>query len=168
MGDARLLMLGLDAAGKTTVLYKLKNNETITTIPTVGFNVEELEYKRLRMTVWDIGGQDKIRKLWRHYYEGVEGLIFVVDCNDRDRIDDAHDELQRILGDGAFPDSAALLVFANKQDLPHSLTPVEVIDKLQLRNVVGRPWFVQPTCTTSGDGLHSGLDWLADCMEIKR
>merc|ERR1711990_280585 len=85
--EMRILMVGLDAAGKTTVLYKFKLGEGVTTIPTVGFNVEEVTYKNLRMTVWDIGGQDRIRKLWCHYYVGTQGLIFVVDSSDRDRIE---------------------------------------------------------------------------------
>jgi small GTP-binding protein len=68
--EYRILMLGLDAAGKTTLLYKLKLGEIQTTIPTIGFNVETLEYKNLKFTVWDVGGQTKIRHLWRHYYQG--------------------------------------------------------------------------------------------------
>merc|ERR1719238_1236548 len=75
----RIVMVGLDAAGKTTVLYNLKLGEVLTTVPTVGFNVETVEYKNISFTVWDIGGQDKIRKLWRHYYLGTHGVIFVVD-----------------------------------------------------------------------------------------
>ena len=66
--DMRILMVGLDAAGKTTILYKLKLGEVVTTIPTIGFNVETVEYKNISFTVWDVGGQDKIRNLWRHYY----------------------------------------------------------------------------------------------------
>jgi len=66
----RLLMLGLDAAGKTTILYKLKLNQDVTTIPTVGFNVETVTYKNVKFNVWDVGGQDKIRPLWRHYFSG--------------------------------------------------------------------------------------------------
>merc|ERR1719331_3083772 len=93
----RILMVGLDAAGKTTVLYKLKLGEVVTTIPTIGFNVETVEYKNIRFTVWDIGGQDKLRKLWRHYYQGNHGLIFVVDSSDRDRIDVAREELEKTL-----------------------------------------------------------------------
>merc|ERR1712167_293976 len=85
----RILMVGLDAAGKTTILYKLKLGEVVTTIPTIGFNVETVEYKNINFTVWDVGGQDKIRKLWRHYYLNTQGLIFVVDSNDRDRVKDA-------------------------------------------------------------------------------
>merc|ERR1712182_60385 len=85
--EMRILMVGLDAAGKTTILYKLKLGEVVTTIPTIGFNVETVEYKNISFTVWDVGGQDKIRPLWRHYYQNTQGLIFVVDSNDRDRIE---------------------------------------------------------------------------------
>lgn len=115
--EMRILMLGLDAAGKTTILYKLKLNQSVTTIPTVGFNVETVQYKNVKFNVWDVGGQDKIRPLWRHYYTGTQGLVFVVDSQDRDRIDEARQELHRIIGDREMRE-ALLLVFANKQDLP--------------------------------------------------
>merc|ERR1712072_1495350 len=95
--EMRILMVGLDAAGKTTILYKLKLGEVVTTIPTIGFNVETVEYKNISFTVWDVGGQDKIRPLWRHYYQNTQGIIFVVDSNDRDRIEDAREELVRML-----------------------------------------------------------------------
>ncbi|XP_070571399.1 ADP-ribosylation factor 1-like [Ptychodera flava] len=85
--QARMLMLGLDAAGKTTILYKIKLNETVTTIPTIGFNVETVKPKKgLEFIVWDVGGQEKIRALWRHYYTGIDGLIFVVDSSDKLRL----------------------------------------------------------------------------------
>jgi len=84
--EVRILMVGLDAAGKTTILYKLKLGEVVTTIPTIGFNVETVEYKNISFTVWDVGGQDKIRPLWRHYYANTQGIIFVIDSNDRDRV----------------------------------------------------------------------------------
>ena len=90
-------IVGLDAAGKTTILYKLKLGEIVTTIPTIGFNVETVEYKNICFTVWDVGGQDKIRPLWRHYFQNTQGLIFVVDSNDRERITEAQDELQKMV-----------------------------------------------------------------------
>merc|ERR1711874_586737 len=117
--EMRILMVGLDAAGKTTILYKLKLGEVVTTIPTIGFNVETVEYKNISFTVWDVGGQDKIRPLWRHYYQGTQGLIFVVDSNDRERIGEARDELNKTLNEDEMRD-AILLVFANKQDLPNA------------------------------------------------
>lgn len=90
-------VVGLDAAGKTTILYKLKLGEIVTTIPTIGFNVETVEYKNICFTVWDVGGQDKIRPLWRHYFQNTQGLIFVVDSNDRERIAEAEKELQNMV-----------------------------------------------------------------------
>merc|ERR1711966_381525 len=95
--EMRILMVGLDAAGKTTILYKLKLGEVVTTIPTIGFNVETVDYKNISFNVWDVGGQDKIRPLWRHYYEGANGIIFVVDSNDSDRIEEAKGELDQML-----------------------------------------------------------------------
>eukprot|EP01127_Copromyxa_protea_P009035 TRINITY_DN2098_c0_g1_i2.p1 TRINITY_DN2098_c0_g1~~TRINITY_DN2098_c0_g1_i2.p1 ORF type:complete len:146 (+),score=12.67 TRINITY_DN2098_c0_g1_i2:38-439(+) len=86
--SGRILMIGLDSAGKTTTLYNFKMGEVVTTTPTIGFNVESLVYKNVNLTVWDIGGQDKIRVLWRHYYTNTTGLIFVVDSNDHERIDE--------------------------------------------------------------------------------
>merc|ERR1712093_432806 len=97
--EQRVLIVGLDAAGKTTTLYKLKLGEVVTTIPTIGFNVETVEYKNISFTAWDVGGQDKIRPLWRHYYQNTQGLIFVVDSNDRERVVEAREELQRMLNE---------------------------------------------------------------------
>merc|ERR1712032_328304 len=101
----RILMVGLDAAGKTTVLYKLKPGEIVTTIPTIGFNFETVEYKNICFTVWDVGGQDKIRPLWRHYFQNTQGLIFVVDSNDRERITEAQEELQKMLQEDELRDA---------------------------------------------------------------
>ena len=125
-----------------------------------GFNVETVEYKNISFTVWDVGGQDKIRPLWRHYFQNTQGLIFVVDSNDRDRISEARDELHRMLNEDELRD-AVLLVFANKQDLPNAMTAAEITDKLGLHSLRQRHWFIQSTCATSGEGLYEGLDWLS-------
>merc|ERR1711865_662294 len=164
--DCRILMVGLDAAGKTTILYKLKLGEVVTTIPMIGFNVETVEYKNISFTVWDVGGQDKIRPLWRHYYQNTQGLIFVVDSNDRDRAEDAREELSKMLNEDEMKD-AALLVFANKQDLPNAMPAAEVTEKLGLHNMRNRQWFIQSACATTGDGLYEGLDWLSNTLSKK-
>nr|AAF79587.1 F28C11.12 [Arabidopsis thaliana] len=153
--EMRILMVGLDAAGKTTILYKLKLGEIVTTIPTIGFNVETVEYKNISFTVWDVGGQDKIRPLWRHYFQNTQGLIFVVDSNDRDRVVEARDELHRMLNEDELRD-AVLLVFANKQDLPNAMNAAEITDKLGLHSLRQRHWYIQSTCATSGEGLYEG------------
>ncbi len=160
MPEARLLMLGLDAAGKTTILYKLHLGEVVTTVPTIGFNVESLEYKKARFTVWDVGGQDKIRQLWSYYFQGTKGLIFVVDSADHERLQEAADELARILGSDELRD-ASLLVFANKQDLLHAVSIPRLTDALGLHKMRNRKWFVQATSALSGEGLYQGLDWLS-------
>lgn len=94
----RVILLGLDAAGKTTLLYRLKLGELVTTIPTIGFNVEDIVWPVssggvLKMTAWDVGGCDKIRPLWRHYLAHSTGMVFILDANDRDRMDEALSEL---------------------------------------------------------------------------
>lgn len=152
-------MLGLDSAGKTTILYHLKAGRSVSTIPTVGFNVETVQYKNVKFNVWDVGGQDKIRPLWRHYYAGTQGLIFVIDCADNDRILEAKDELHRILQDKDMQ-NAFILIFANKQDLQYAVKPTELTDSLGLHQLRDRNWYVQPSCATTGNGLEDGLKWL--------
>ena len=128
----------------------------------VGFNVETVTYKNVKFNVWDVGGQDKIRPLWRHYYTGTQGLVFVVDSQDRERIDEAKQELHRILSDREMKE-CLLLVFANKQDLPGgalpchvvpcmslrlssrvAMSPAEVTEKLGLHRMRDRSWYVHP------------------------
>jgi len=157
--EMRCLMVGLDAAGKTTILYKLKLGEVVTTIPTIGFNVETVQYKNTTFTVWDVGGQDKIRPLWRHYFQNTQGIIFVVDSNDRERISEAREELTKMLSEDELKD-ALLIVFANKQDLPNAMNVEEITDKLGLHGLRQRTWFIQSACATNGDGLYEGFEWL--------
>ncbi|KAF2286665.1 hypothetical protein GH714_023353 [Hevea brasiliensis] len=151
--EMRILMVGLDAAGKTTILYKLKLGEIVTTIPTIA-------------SLFGVGGQDKIRPLWRHYFQNTQGLIFVVDSNDRDRVVEARDELHRMLNEDELRD-ALLLVFANKQDLPNAMNAAEITDKLGLHSLRQRRWYIQSTCATSGEGLYEGLDWLSNNIANK-
>ena len=146
---------------RQTILYKLKLGEIVTTIPTIGFNVETVEYKNIRFTVWDVGGQDKIRPLWRHYFVNTQGLIFVVDSNDRERMSEAKEELQKMLEEDELRD-AVLLVFANKQDLPNALSVSQIQEQLGLHNLRNKTWYIQSTCAMQGTGLYEGLDWLSN------
>ncbi len=106
--------------------------------------------------MWDVGGQDKIRPLWRHYYTGTQGLIFVVDSSDRARIDEARQELTRILGDDEV-NKALLLVFANKMDIPGAMDQPEVVAKLKLYDLNGKIFRCERSCATTGEGLAEGL-----------
>ncbi|EAW09779.1 putative ADP-ribosylation factor 6 [Aspergillus clavatus NRRL 1] len=165
--EMRILMLGLDAAGKTTILYKLKlTNQDVTTIPTVGFNVESVTYKNVKFNVWDVGGQDKIRPLWRHYYSGTQGLIFVVDSSDTARLEEARSELHKIINDREMKD-ALLLVFANKQDVQGHLSPEEITNALQLNKLKDKLWYVAPSVATEGTGIFEGLAWLSNNVKTQ-
>ena len=164
--DIRILMLGLDGAGKTTMLSKFKIGEIVKLPSITGFNVEILSYKGLSFTVWDIGGQDKIRELWKHNYPNTDGLIFVVDSNNRDRIGYAAEQLKKILSEEELKD-CPILVFANKQDLDNSLHPSEVTEKLGKGQFKRITWLVQGVSCTLEKGIKEGLDWMASALICK-
>jgi small GTP-binding protein len=128
-----------------------------------GFNVERVDYKNICFTVWDVGGQDKIRTLWQHYYQGTDGLIFVVDSNDSDRLELAKTELFRLLSQDELRHHAVVLVFANKQDLPNAVPADQLVQKLGLDSC-RNPWYIQPSCAVNGEGLLEGLDWLGETL----
>nr|XP_025044478.1 ADP-ribosylation factor 3 [Pelodiscus sinensis] len=149
--EMRILMVGLDAAGKTTILYKLKLGEIVTTIHTTGFNVETVEYKNISFTVWDVGGQDKIRPLWRHYFQNTQGT------SGRHPAPDSLSSESSMEGGGV-----------GGGDLPNAMNAAEITDKLGLHSLRHRNWYIQATCATSGDGLYEGLDWLANQLKNKK
>ena len=162
--EMRILMVGLDASGKTSILYRLKLGKPKKTIPTIGFNVETLEYKNIAFTVWDVGGQEKLRALWRHYYQNTQAVIFVVDSSDRHRLQEAAEELHRLIKEDELQD-ALLLVFANKQDLPNACNAGELAEEMRLYPpYITKSCYIQSCCATSGDGLYEGLDWLSSTI----
>ncbi|KNA04866.1 hypothetical protein SOVF_195710 isoform B [Spinacia oleracea] len=158
--QTKILMVGLDSSGKTTILFKLKLGQVVRTLPTIGFNVETVEYNNISFAVWDLGGQEKIRALWKHYFRNTQGLIFVVDSTDRGRIIEARNQLHRILTEQGELCNAAVLIFANKQDLPNAMSVSEVAQKLGLHLLRDRRWFIQDASAITGRGLYQGLDWL--------
>jgi len=129
--------------------------------------LNHLLIKNVKFNVWDVGGQERIRPLWRHYYTGTQGLIFVVDSCDINRIDEAKHELQRIVNDRDMA-YAAILIFANKQDLPGAMSPIEITDRLNMHRIKDKNWYVQAACAVSGDGLYEGFAWLAQNAKISR
>ncbi|XP_038621479.1 E3 ubiquitin-protein ligase TRIM23 isoform X2 [Tachyglossus aculeatus] len=159
--EIRVVTLGLDGAGKTTILFKLKQDEFMQPIPTIGFNVETVEYKNLKFTIWDVGGKHKLRPLWKHYYLNTQAVVFVVDSSYRDRVSEAHSELAKLLTEKELRD-ALLLIFANKQDVAGALSVEEITELLSLHKLCcGRSWYIQGCDARSGMGLYEGLDWLS-------
>ena len=162
---ANILMLGLDSAGKTTILYKLKLDTLVTTIPTIGFNVENVKFKSLNMTIWDVGGQEKIRPLWRHYYQNVDAVIFVIDSNDGGRFDESAKELHSLMNEDELRD-CTVLILCNKQDLPCAET-IQTINEKMGFNKIKQKWYVQPTSALNNEGIFEGFDWLYNNIEGK-
>lgn len=166
--EARILFCGLDAAGKTTILYVSKLGQVVTTIPTIGFNVETVTYKNLHLTAWDVGGRDKIRPLWRHYYANTSALVFVVDSNDRERITEACDELHRMVNEEELK-NIPVLIFANKQDLPNVLSIAEIQEKMNLSKLdsTKTKWSIQAAAATKKEGIEEGFLWLAEAVRSR-
>ena len=122
--------------------------------------METVEFRGSTFTVWDVGGQDRIRALWRHYYAHSQGIVFVLDASDTERLATARDELAMMLAEPELQ-KAAVLVYANKQDQPGALQAREVAERLGLlTDDKGRRWHVQGACALTGDGLIEGLSWL--------
>ncbi|CAF1132448.1 unnamed protein product [Rotaria sordida] len=166
--EIRVLMFGLDAAGKTTALYVMKLGEVVTTIPTIGFNVETVEFRNIKMTAWDVGGRDKIRPLWRHYYQNTAAIVYVIDSNDRERINEACEELHRMANEDELR-TRPILVLANKQDLPNAMSVDELRDKLGMNRLSrDTKWHIQPTIATQNEGIREGFEWLADAITTKK
>ncbi|KZP12080.1 ARF SAR protein [Athelia psychrophila] len=165
--DVRILMLGLDSAGKTTILYQLQIGEVVSTIPTIGFNVETVQYKNIKFQVWDLGGQSSIRPYWRCYFPNTSAIIYVIDSSDHDRLPTSRTELLTMLSEEEL-NGVPLLVFCNKQDIEGALKPDEISDKLGLAGgETKREWGVRGCCATKGEGLEEGLDWLVNAIQKK-
>ena len=132
-----------------------------------GFNVETVIRKNIQFSVWDVGGQDQIRSLWRHYFLNTQALIFVVDSNDVNRIKEARIELWNVL-EARELSEIPVLVLANKQDLPSALSADEISGHLELSKISDHPWHVQPACATTAEGLEEGIEWLAEKLKEKK
>ncbi|CAJ0592053.1 unnamed protein product [Cylicocyclus nassatus] len=156
----RVLMLGLPNSGKSTILRRLKNGDIDNDIeePT-GFNVETVKYRDVAFTIWDMGGDHKVRNIWKHYYSSVKLTIFVVDSSDIKGLREAMQELSDLL---QVPDlkGISLLILANKQDLIGSLNADEIAQELKLRNIKDREWRLQLTSGLYGEGLKRTLEWM--------
>ncbi|KAH0654293.1 hypothetical protein KY289_031971 [Solanum tuberosum] len=156
--EARILVLGLDNAGKTTILYRLQMGEVVSTIPTIGFNVETVQYNNIKFQVWDLGGQTSIRPYWRCYFPNTQAIIYVVDSSDTDRLVVANEEFHAILEEEELK-GAVVLIYANKQDLPGALDDAAVTEALELHKIKNRQWAIFKTSAIKGEGLFEGLDW---------
>lgn len=158
--EIRILMVGLDNSGKTTIVLRINGEDTSVVSPTLGFNIKTLTYQKYTLNIWDVGGQKTIRSYWRNYFEQTDGLVWVVDSSDLRRLDDCKMELNNLLKEERLSGSS-LLILANKQDIKGALTPEEIAKVLNLEAMDRtRHWNIVGCSAYTGEGLLEGFDWL--------
>uniref|UniRef100_A0A098M1U2 ADP-ribosylation factor-like protein 14 n=1 Tax=Hypsiglena sp. JMG-2014 TaxID=1550645 RepID=A0A098M1U2_9SAUR len=171
--EAQILMLGLDSSGKSTLLYKLKCNEVFLTEPTIGFNVEMIKTsKDMTLTIWDVGGQQKMRTAWDNYLEDTDCLVYVVDSSDKRHLEESKKELELILKHDTIK-NVPVVVLANKQDLPGALSAEEITQRLNMKkHCQNRNWYVQPCCALTGEGISEAFQkvtkFAKSCIKSKQ
>ncbi|KAJ6654854.1 hypothetical protein lerEdw1_006543 [Lerista edwardsae] len=157
--EHKVIIIGLDNAGKTTILYQFLMNEVVHTSPTIGSNVEEIVLRKTHFLMWDIGGQETLRSTWNTYYSNTEFVILVIDSTDRERLTVTKEELYKMLAHEDLR-NAAVLIFANKQDIKNSMSTSEISKFLTLSSIKDHPWHIQGCCALTGEGLPAGLEWM--------
>eukprot|EP01084_Bolivina_argentea_P228443 385825_1 len=174
--EASVMIIGLDGAGKTTILKQLNKEPCDKTLPTMGFNVNKVEFEGLEMTIWDVGGQERLRSVWKHYYNEVQAIVFVVDSNDRDRIFGKHakdDDCVKfwidLIANNSQLNDCIFLILANKQDQDQALTTNQVIDALDLCGKFRkRVWHVHPTIAIQNEGIDEAFRWLSSMLQKQK
>lgn len=165
--EHKIIIVGLDNAGKTTILYQFLMNEVVHTSPTIGSNVEEVRWKNLHFVMWDIGGQESLRQAWSTYYSSTHFLIVVIDSTDRERLNVTKEELYKMLGHEDLK-KAGVLIYANKQDVKGSMSATEITQHLNLTSIKDHGWHIQACCALTGEGLYQGLEWISSQIQNGR
>ena len=164
--EFKVKMFGLDDAGKTKILYLLKSETKVMTIPTIGFNVEKIENEsqEKNITIWDIGGNKMVRKLWKQYFCNTNGLIWVYDMSKKEKYEESQNELKSIINNPDIKSDIPLLIIANKSDLNKEGNSInDYINGIQdcLSN---RPYYIKECNCDNLDSYKDGLDWLYNNM----
>jgi len=164
--EHKIVIIGLDNAGKTTILYQFLMNEVVHTSPTLGSNVEEVVWKNIHFIMWDIGGQETLRQGWNAYYTNTEFIILVIDSTDRERLSLSKEELWKMLANEELR-KAAILIYANKQDVKGCMTAAEISNQLNLTAIKKHRHHIQSCCALTGEGLYQGLEWIVQQLKSK-
>uniref|UniRef100_J3LPF7 Uncharacterized protein n=2 Tax=Oryza brachyantha TaxID=4533 RepID=J3LPF7_ORYBR len=169
--EFHVLILGVDKAGKTTLLEKIKSTylkgEGLTPdriVPTVGLNIGRIEDANAKLVFWDLGGQVGLRTIWEKYYQEAHAIIYVIDAAAASSFEDAKSALEKVLRHEDLK-GAPLLIFANKQDLAGVITDEELARYLHLKELDERPYMFQAVSAYDGRGIKSGIDWVVEQME---
>ncbi|KAI5714654.1 hypothetical protein M8J77_003231 [Diaphorina citri] len=165
--ELRILLLGLDNAGKTTILKTLASEDISHITPTQGFNIKSVQSEGFKLNVWDIGGQRKIRPYWRNYFDNTDILIYVIDSADVKRFEESGFELHELLSDEKLT-GVPLLVYANKQDLLGAAPAGDMAQAMNLHRIQDRPWQIQACSATQCEGIKEGMDWISQNVKKKK
>ena len=161
----KIIILGIQNAGKTTILYRLSLGQLVKTTPTIGSNVEAICYNNVKFQAWDLGGQESTRSIWDVYFINSDAIIYVVDAHDKN-FEDSKNQFDKLLTNEALK-GAVILIFANKQDLPGAKSVNEIIQIYGLANIRDHVWHIQPCSAQTGEGLITGIKWLSDQLVYK-
>ncbi len=164
--EIRILILGLDNAGKTTIVKKFNGEDINTISPTLGFNIKTLFFKDFKLSIWDVGGQVSIRTYWRNFFEQTDGLIWVIDSSDQSRLHSCKAELHELLKQERLA-GATLLIFYNKSDIEGSMSLEQIKEFLDLDKIHSRHWAILPSSGVSGSGLLQGIGWMVDDISTR-
>ena len=159
--EMRILFLGLDNAGKSSVIKAFMHQSIDDLSPTLGFEIKTVECQGYRLSCWDVGGQSTIRAYWRNYFEATDGVVWVVDSTDRERMALCKKELDTILQQERLA-SASLLILANKQDIEGAMASTEIRDLLDLDRIQRRHWSIVPCSAATRKGVEDGIVWLVN------
>lgn len=165
--EVRILLLGLDNGGKTTLLKQLASEDISHITPTQGFNIKSVQSQGFKLNVWDIGGQRKIRPYWRNYFENTDVLIYVIDSADRKRFEETGQELAELLDEEKLS-GVPVLIFANKQDLLTAAPASEIAEGLNLHTIRDRMWQIQSCSALTGEGIQEGMNWVCKSVNSKK
>eukprot|EP00759_Apiculatamorpha_spiralis_P052500 PhF_6_TR5741/c0_g1_i1/m.8465/K07942/ARL1; ADP-ribosylation factor-like protein 1 len=169
---ARIVLLGLDDAGKTTLLRRISllasgkpwTPEDETTLPTIGFNTEMIQLNGILIEAWDLGGQTTIRPMWRFYYSECKAIVFVVDSVDKERMPTVARELHAVLREPELS-GVPLLVVANKTDLMCACPISEISDECSLHMIGDRTWTIVPISALQGTGIEHAVNILSKMLQ---
>jgi len=161
----KIILLGIQNAGKTTILYRLSIGEFVNTTPTIGSNVEEINYNNVKLQAWDLGGQESTRSVWDVYFVNTDAIIYVIDTHD-ETYDDSKTQFYKLLSNETLK-NAVILIYANKQDLPGAKSVAEIIQIYELDTIKDHIWHIQPCSAQTGEGLITGMKWLSDQLVFR-
>ena len=161
----KIILLGIQNAGKTSILYRLSIGQLVKTTPTIGSNVEEISYNNVKLQAWDLGGQESSRSIWEVYFTNTDAIIYVIDTHD-ETYDESKTQFYKLLNNDTLK-NAIILIYANKQDLPGAKSVGEIIQIYGLDNIKDHVWHIQPCSAKTGEGLITGMKWLSDQLVFK-